>query len=306
MPVHEQANWPAFIATRSVFLKATMVDEIGKRERERVYPRIFRVKSSSRYKEEKRWIVGLGLGQEIRVEIPEALPLDGFMPSYLSEFIHAWFANSIKFSKPFMMNEEDPMFAARGRELVKSLMRTEEYYAAQVLVNATVDLGPDGVALASQSHPLRENVLGGATTVSNYINATLDHDTMQDMITMAQRVPNERGIPIMSGLKQLIVSVENKPRAMEILNSTLRSDTAENAKNVLRDQENPDLVPWHYIFSPTFWMGKGEDHSLIFYRRQGIQTASNESFDNYSITGKGDMFFSVGHENWRHTFFGQS
>ncbi len=297
-----RANWPGYIADRSAYLKAVMVDEYEKTPQ--LYPSIFNVAPMDGYEQTYKEVAGLGLLGRIEGEEPEDWREDAFSPRWSYTIRYNWFGMAMTFTKPFMMDQLDSLGEERARALMAAAMTTEEYYAARWLNNiqssAAEFLLPDGLAIASTAHPIKDNVLGGATTVSNFVNATLAHDSLAAASIGMKLTPNERGIPINDVAMKLVLSPQLEPRYMEITGSPLRSDTMENTGNIYK-MGFMDVTPlyWRYLESEAHWTLFGRNPKLMFLRRQGIEMESERNFRKKSLAFTVETMFGIGCRSWR-------
>lgn len=295
------ANWPRLIASRSAYIKSVMVDEL-----KQVEPRwkdLFHVGTMDQYEETYENVNGFGFDQQIQSEIPDQWPTSELTMGYPKTFRQVWYGNGHYFSKQFNMYDKDGLKAyGRSRGLVKAGRNTQEYYASTVFNNltsaATAYACSDGLALASASHTLQDNLLGGATTYSNYVNAAFDHANLANALNIAMLQPDQRGLPIAGNPTKLWCHPALLHDVKEVLGSSMRSDTSENTTNVL-DDYGLSIVPWRWLSSATTWGLQGPNHGIHWKTGQGIEVRAQGDFDNYSLKAKTDQFFTFGTIDWR-------
>lgn len=294
-----KGNFDAILASRSAWLKGVMASRFRKQAPK--YTQFFHVESMDVPVIREQSMTELGLATQITTEIPGSWPYEDFELRYNKEWTANWFGNGMQFSKRFVMDEQDSMFAKRGRALVDSMTTTREYYGASVFNNmtsaATAYVLPDGKALAANDHPLKDNVLGGSVSFDNYVGATLDQDSLTDALIMFHNMVDDRGVFVESNATTLMLRPELQYDAAEILNSTLRSDTAENATNVV--QGTVTIAPWNYISSPTFWALQGPKHDIRWYNRQADEYETTVDFDDKSLKATIDAMWAYGPFDWR-------
>jgi hypothetical protein len=268
-----------------------------------IWRSIFNVENTDRYIVERRSIAGIGLMQKIETDIPPTWPYQDLINRFPKTYTQVWYGTGMQFSKPFIKWEMDDLGAQRGVQLVKAAKATMEFYCADQLINkfstAAAYVCPDAAALASDSHPLYDNQIGGAVTYDNKIDATLDHDTLVDAMVMMDMTPDDRGFPEMRTATRLVVHPTLGPLASEILNSIQRSDTPDNAINVLNRDYNLRIVPWHYYLSTSQWDVLSNDHELNVLVGQAIESRATTDFDDESIKAKVDAMWAVGNNGWR-------
>lgn len=162
----------------------------------------------------------------------------------------------------------------------------------------TTTLTPDGVAWFSASHV----TISGAT-VSNLITGPLTTTTLNNAMVSLREQKNQRGVIRGSLGKYLIVAMAGWKNAIEITQSVLVSDTANNAVNVYRSISMGGLQVMTSPYlgaaaggSDTAWFLLSQYHGVKRVIRQGVQTAltSWEFSDNRTYKYQG---------NFRETYF---
>lgn len=154
----------------------------------------------------------------------------------------------------------------------QALVETKEILASDVLGNAfsTDYLHPDGQPLISASHKL-----GRGGTGSNYIgNVSLAQESLEAALIQGRKMPSDTGLPIGvgDGEKILITNEDPSFEIERILESTLQSDTANNAKNVLKGKKiRPEAN--RYLPSTSNW----------FMRNTGVEDCIVEVVETDSL-----------------------
>lgn len=160
----------------------------------------------------------------------------------------------------------------------------------------TTTLTPDSVAWISASH-----VTLNGDTVSNLVTGALTTTTLNTASVALQLQKNQRGVIRGSVGKYLVVAPANFKNAIEITQSVLVSDSANNAVNFYRSMMGIEVMTSPYLSasaggSDTAWFLLSEFHGVKRVIRQGVQTAlvSWEFSDNRSYKYQG---------NFRETYF---
>lgn len=294
----------ALLASRSAYLKAVMIDEETKAKNQTL--EMFNVSSMSDWKETYQEMTGFGLGQQIIGEIPDSWPLDEVAAWYSKSYTQAWYGNGCIHSKKFIKYDRDGIKGyEQGRGLIQSMNNMKEYYAASVFNNLTDATAggayvlPDGHALADTGHHLKDNLLVGTTvTCSNYVAATLEHDSLDTALTMMITTPDARGLPAIYTPKTLWCAPALLHDAQEILGSTMRSDTSENTTNVL-DDYGLVIKPLRWLTSSTNWGIQATKHAVNWKTGQGIEVEVWRDPSNKSIHADVDQMFTFGVGDWR-------
>lgn len=157
--------------------------------------------------------------------------------AYVNQYVYKTFALAIKMSQE-MIEDGDHISLANiyTQHLARSMNEASEIYHADVFNNAFTNsapfLGGDGQPLMSLVHPLFE----AGQTFANMLStpADLSEASLESLRTMIRLTPDERGFKISLKADKLVVAPENFMNATRILESTLRSGSANNDINALK------------------------------------------------------------------------
>ncbi len=150
---------------------------------------------------------------------------------------------------------EDNLYDSLGKRYVKALARsmanTKEVKGADVLNNAFSSsfLGGDGKSLIATDHPLAG---GGSAANRATTMADLNETSLEDSLIDISTFTDDRGLTISVQATKLVVPPQLVFVADRILNSTLRSGTADNDINAIK---NTGVLPGgytvnHYLTDP--------------------------------------------------------
>lgn len=266
-------------------------------------PEIFRVIPSTRQKEEIGRLSGIGMWKETG----EGEPVDFSTPVQgpHATFIHKKYTAAIRISSEAV---EDGLYGnivqLEGRAFGKSARRTQEQVCANIF-----NLNPviyDGKNFFSDSH----TIAGGDQTFCNDYSLELTQDNLKTVMTviMDTNAVDELGQKIIIRPRVLITSAALKYKALEILHSIGRPDTAYNDINVFNIDEGDRLrlIVWRYITSPTAWYVGEPQEGLIFFERKAPTLEDNNEFTTGDYLFKGEMRFSAGVTDWRYWIRGNS
>jgi hypothetical protein len=142
----------------------------------------------------------------------------------------------------------------------------------------------DGVPLFSASHPYRKTGLAGVQ--SNLATGALSDTTVKAGINLFNTINDESGKRKVFNPSKLITHKDNQFTVATIFQSSQRSGTANNDKNVLPDME---FCYSNYLASTTAWFLQSKQHKLIhFYRvkpefvkRKYMNPNGSQSWDAY-------------------------
>jgi hypothetical protein len=185
----------------------------------------------------------------------------------------------VKYGGGFSVSQEmvdDARFDVIGnwaRKLGKSARASREIVAMNILNNGfTSEQSQDGVSVFNTAH-----LIDGAT-FSNVItnNPDLSESSLQAALAQFERAfVNGRGVINSIAPRTLIVSPENHRYAMELTQSEMKADTADNNINSIRLVDGLQVIASPYFTDPDAWFlsGSPEDTGLKIIMRQDIRTA---------------------------------
>lgn len=161
----------------------------------------------------------------------------------------------------FKFNEVENMTRDAGH----GARDTVETECAKVLDNAFTENVYDGVPLISDAHPYR-GPQGG--TWSNKVNGPLADATVKQAITLLRTQKDEAGKQIAQRPSRLLVNQVYQFTAAEILESALKSGTANNDKNTLPSMQLVDLL---YTQNEDAWFIQANRHQMQHYWRVAVE-----------------------------------
>ena len=267
------------------------------------YEEIFAIEDSQRAFEEGVLVTGFGAAPS-KTE-GQGVVFDNSSESYVSRY------NMETIALAFALTEEaieDNLYDSLGRRytqaLAKSMAHTKEIKGADVLNNAFSSsfAGGDGKSLIATDHPLAGGGTGAnrATTMAD-LNETSLEDALIDISTFQ----DDRGLTISVQATKLVVPPQLTFVADRILNSPLRSGTADNDVNAIR---NTGVLPGgyvvnHYLSDPdaffllTSITEQGE--GLKMFQRTAMETSMEPEFSTGNLRYKARERYSFGFSNWR-------
>ena len=270
---------------------------------DREYEEIFAIEDSERAFEEEVLITGFG-SAPVKTEgagVVFDTASEGFTARYTAETVSLAFALTSE-------AVEDNLYDSLGRRYTKALARsmanTKEVNGADVLNNAfnSSFAGGDGQSLISTAHPLA----GGGTLANRATTmADLNETSLEDALIDISTFTDDRGLTISVQATKLVVPPQLVFVADRILNSTLRSGTADNDVNAIR---NTGVLPQgytvnHYLTDPDAYFiltsvteaGEG----LKMFQRTAMETSMEPDFATDNIRYKARERYSFGFSDWR-------
>jgi hypothetical protein len=255
---------------------------------ENEYEDIFVIEDSNRAFEEEVLITGFG-SAPLKSE-GQGVQFDNASESYSARYTHDTVALAFALTEEAV---EDNLYDSLGKRYVKALAKsmanTKEVKGADVLNNAFSSsfTGGDGKSLIATDHPLS----GGGSA--------------------ANRATDDRGLTISVTADKLIVPPQLVFVADRILNSQLRSGTADNDINAIR---NTGVMPGgysvnHYLTDPDAYFiltsvnSAGE--GLKMFQRSPMETSMEPDFSTGNIRYKARERYSFGFSDWRGIFGSQ-
>jgi hypothetical protein len=184
------------------------------------------------------------------------------------------YAQSLDISKNFFDDNMHGVYEGMIRDMGQTGRITRDSNAFAIFRNAfTTALTNDAVALISDTHVTQS----GATVDNKLATAAFTEITLNDGIVMLSEQKAQDGTIRGQRAKTLVVPPKLFKLASEILDSELRSGTANNDMNVYSDRYGINLVTSPYLGaaaggSDTAWFLLGENHSITRWVRQGIIT----------------------------------
>ena len=117
--------------------------------------------------------------------------------------------------------------------LIESFQQTKEIYGSNILNTATTynaNIGGDGVALCSTSHPIDGGTVANKPTTDVDLNeATL----LNGMIGIRTNFKDQAGLKVFARGRKLIVPPQLEPVAIRLTKTELRPGTADNDVNAI-------------------------------------------------------------------------
>jgi hypothetical protein len=257
--------------------------------------RVFQVENSKKAFEEDQLVSGFGAA----VVKPEgsAITYDEAQEAWTSRYTHATVALAFSITEEAI---DDNLYMSVGSKYAKALARsmqhTKEIKCAAVLNNATSAsfLGGDGKSLLATDHPL-----AGGGTFSNKLAtpADLSEASLEDILIQIRKAKDDRGIPIALRAVDLIIPPDLEFIACRILDSSLRTNTADNDVNAINKKGifGRDPVVITRITDADFWAVKTDAmDGLKLFQRKAVQTKAEPDFNTSNYRFKSWERFSTG------------
>ena len=267
---------------------------------ENEHAEIFNQESSDRAFEEEVMLTGFG-NAPVKQE-GAAVTFDSANEAYTARYSHETVALAFSITEEAVEdNLYDRLSARYTKALARSMAHTKQIKAANVLNNAFAasgaagsNPGGDGVSLVNAAHPTTG---GGTFSNRNSTDADLNETSLeQAMIDISQFI-DERGLKIAVQARKMIVPPQLMFVADRILNSTLRTGTADNDINAL---VNMSMLPEgyrvnHYLTdTDAYFIMTDSPNGFKHFVRTPLATAMEGDFDTGNVRYKARERYSFG------------
>jgi hypothetical protein len=213
---------------------------------------------------------GLGLMQ--KKEEGEEGATDQIYQMFSQRYTPYTYALLLEFSEEAVEDDRLGIIKKADIALGTSAAATEDVLACNILNNAFATTGPDGKVLCATDHPLETGTARNRpTTGTDFSHTCLG----LALIDWANEQKTYRGQKIESEPSYLVHPADLKLDVAEVLKSTMRSDTANNATNVIKDDYNIQPVTWKRLSDPDAWflLAKPGQHEINIVVRKSFHTS---------------------------------
>lgn len=191
-----------------------------------------------------------------------------------------------------------------SKALARSMVNAKEVKGAGIFNNGFSGsyVGGDGVSLFSTAHPL---VGGGVLSNKLATPADLSETALEDAINQIGTYTDERGIPVMTEARKLIVPVQLQFEASRILNSPYRTGTTDNDISAMKEMGMiaEGYRVNHRLTDPDGWFLITDcPDGLKHFVRTALTTATEGEFNTGNIRYKTSERYSFGWTDPRGAF----
>ena len=256
-----------------------------------VYPQLFHVNTSAKQDEKDSGVTGFGYLQQ--TSEGGSIDYEDPIQMYDVTYTHLKYTKGFKVSEELVEDDQYNIIKKKPAALGRSTRRTAEYLAAGVWNNAfsTSYLGGDGKPLASVSHPRSD--AGTAQSNASATGITLTEENMETGRTASRGQLDDKGMKVQTMPNTLLIPVELEKTANIMVNSSLRSGTADNDYNFYRGKFK--IVSWEYLTSTTAWfLIDGAQHQVNWFWRVKPEFKQDVAFDTGMALFKCRMRLSKG------------
>jgi len=260
---------------------------------------IFDEESSDRAFEEEVMLSGFGTAP-VKSE-GGAISFDAAQETYTARYSHETIALAFSITEEAIEdNLYDKLAARYTRALARSMSQTKQIRAASVLNNAFSTASPigDGSALCAADHPSISGNQSNVLATASDLNET----SLEQMLIDIAGFTDERGLKIAVRGMKLIIPKELQFIAERVLNSNLRSGTADNDTNALKSMGMlPEGAVVNHFLTDTdaFFVKADAPNGFKLFQRTAIKTAMEGDFDTGNMRFKARERYSFGVSDWR-------
>ena len=256
---------------------------------------IYETESSERSFEEETKLSGFSAAP-VKNE-GSALAYDNAQEAWTARYNHETIALGFSLTEEAIEdNLYDSLSARYTKSLARAMAYTKQVKAASVLNNGFTAgyVGGDGVVLFSASHPL---VSGGVNSNTPAVAADLNETSLENAVIQIAAWTDERGLLIAAKPKKLVVPPALQFVATRLLDTKLRTGTADNDINAI---ENNGSIPDgytinNYLTDTNAWfLTTDVPNGLKHFVRTPLSNSMDGDFDTGNVRYKSRERYSFG------------
>ena len=227
-----------------------------------------------------------------------AIAYDNAQEAFTARYNHQTIALGFSLTEEAVEdNLYDTLSARYTKALARAMSYTKQVKAAAVLNNGFtggVNAGGDGVALFSTVHPL---VDGGVNSNTQATPTDLNETALENAVIQIAAWTDERGLLIAAQPRKLIVPPNNQFVATRLLETELRTGTADNDINAIK---NNGSIPEgytvnHYLTDPdAYFLTTDVPNGMKHFVRTPLSTSMDGDFDTGNVRYKARERYSFG------------
>ena len=256
---------------------------------------IFETENSERSFEEETKLSGFGAAP-VKSE-GAAIAYDNAQEAWTARYNHETIALGFAITEEALEdNLYDSLSARYTKALARSMANTKQVKAANILNNGfdSAYTGGDGVELFSTAHPL---VSGGTNSNEPTTPADLNETSLEAAIIQIAAWTDERGLLIAAKPRKLIIPPALMFVATRLLETELRTATADNDTNAIRAMGAiPEAYAVNnYLTDTDAWFIRTDvPNGLKHFVRTALNTSMDGDFDTGNVRYKARERYSFG------------
>ena len=261
---------------------------------ENEHTEIYETETSDRSFEEEVKLSGFGAAP-VKAE-GAAISYDNAQEHYTARYNHETVAMGFSITEEAMEdNLYDSLSARYTKALARAMAYTKQTKAAALLNTGFTSFNSgDGVTMFSTAHPS----VGGSTNANKLaVNADLNETSLEQSVIDIAAFTDERGLLIAARPRKLIVPPALMFVATRLLQTELRTGTADNDTNALRSNGSiPEGYRVNHYLTDTdaFFITTDIPNGMKHFVRTPMATAMDGDFDTGNVRYKARERYSFG------------
>ena len=261
---------------------------------ENEHSEIYETESSDRSFEEEVKLSGFGAAP-VKAE-GASISYDNAQEHYTARYNHETVAMGFSVTEEAMEdNLYDSLSARYTKALARAMAYTKQTKAAALLNTGFTSFNSgDGVTLFSTAHPS----VGGSTNANKLaVNADLNETSLEQSVIDIAAFTDERGLLIAARPRKLIVPPALMFVATRLLQTELRTGTADNDTNALRSNGSiPEGYRVNHYLTDTdaFFITTDIPNGMKHFERTTMATSMDGDFDTGNVRYKARERYSFG------------
>lgn len=263
-----------------------------------IYTKLFKVESSKKAYELTVQMSNMGLAG-VKAE-GDDIQFDSTKQLFAPKFVHVAYGKGFVVTREAMDDNQYNYYSKGARALAHCMNVTREV-RAHVLYNtafttASAMTGGDGIAMISTAHL---NGHGGTYANRLAIDANFSEAALEDMLKLIMRAKDDRGLARKLRPMKLIGHTDQMFDFDRVLNSNLRSGTAENDKNAVKGTISGgyELSPYLDANTKSWFIMTDAEEGMTFYNRVPLEFGEDKAFTSDNMRYKAYMRFSTGYSD---------
>jgi hypothetical protein len=265
---------------------------------EPTYPKMFKVEKSKSAYELTVQMSNMGLAG-VKNE-GDDIQFDSTKQLFAPKFVHVAYGKGFVVTRE-AIDDNKYNYYSKGAKALNHCMNVTREVRAHVLYNTAFSsssamTGGDGVAMISTAH-LNGN--GGTYANRLAIDANFSEAALEDMLKLIMRAKDDRGLARKLRPMKLIGHTDQMFDFDRVLNSNLRSGTAENDLNAVKGTISGGFVLSPYLDANTksWFIMTDADEGMTFYDRTPLEFGEDKAFTSDNMRYKAYMRFSTGYSD---------
>ena len=261
---------------------------------ENEHTEIYETETSDRSFEEEVKLSGFGAAP-VKAE-GAAISYDNAQEHYTARYNHETVAMGFSITEEAMEdNLYDSLSARYTKALARAMAYTKQTKAAALLNTGFSSFNSgDGVSLFATNHP----TVGGGTNANKLAtNADLNETSLEQAVIDIAAFTDERGLLIAARPRKLIVPPALMFVATRLLQTELRTGTADNDTNALRSNGSiPEGYRVNHYLTDTdaFFITTDIPNGMKHFERTTMATSMDGDFDTGNVRYKARERYSFG------------